>query len=146
MKRRDFIALLGSAAAWPLPTHSQHRIHRIGALVIGNADVPGFQKELRAGLRELGRVEGRDYAIELRSAEGQLGRLPELAAELVRLKVDTIVALYTPCALAAKQATREIPIVLISGDPLGTGLVESLSRPGANVTGLSTMGRLGESL
>src|SRR5215207_4592913 len=81
MKRRDFIALLG-AAAWPLPTRSQSRILRIGALVIGNADVPGFQKELRAGLRELSRVEGRDYAIELRSAEGQLGRLPELAAEL----------------------------------------------------------------
>src|SRR5215203_2611961 len=142
MRRRELIAgLVCASAVWPaIPRAQRSQVNRIGALVIGNADVPGFQKELRAGLRELGRFEGRDYAIELRSAEGQLGRLPELAAELVRLKVDTIVALYTPCALAAKQATGEIPIVLISGDPLGTGLVESLSRPGANVTGLSTMG------
>jgi putative ABC transport system substrate-binding protein len=75
-----------------------------------------------------------------RPAEGQLGRLPQLAAELAGLKVDVIVALFTPCALAAKQATHEIPIVILSGDPIGSGLVESLSRPGANVTGLSQMG------
>jgi putative ABC transport system substrate-binding protein len=112
---------------------------RIGALVIGNDDVPSFAKELREGLRELGHIEGQDYVIELRSAEGRLSRLPELAAELVRLKVDVIVALLTPCGLAAKQATREIPIVILAGDPLGAGLVESLSRPGANVTGLSLM-------
>jgi len=113
---------------------------RIGALVIGNADAPSFLTELRKGLRDLGRIEGQNYAIELRSAEGQLGRLPQLAAELVGLKVDVIVALFTPCALAAKQATHEIPIVILSGDPIGTGLVQSLSRPGANVTGLSQMG------
>jgi putative ABC transport system substrate-binding protein len=107
--------------------------------VIGNADVPSLQKELREGLSELGRIEGRHYVVELRSAEGQLSRLAELAAELVRLKVDVIVALFTPCGLAAKQATREIPIVVLTGDPLGTGLVESLSRPGGNVTGLSQM-------
>ena len=100
---------------------------RIGALVIGNADVPSFLKELNEGLRERGRIEGRDYAIDLRSAEGQLGRLPGLAADPVRLKADVIVALFTPCALAAQHATRDIPIVILSGDPLGTGLVQSLS-------------------
>jgi putative ABC transport system substrate-binding protein len=140
-KRREFITLLGGAAsAWPGVARAQQpQMKRIGALVIGNADAPAFQRELREGLRELGHIEGQHYAIELRSAEGQLSRLPELAAELVRLKVDVIVALFTPCALAAKQATREIPIVILAGDPTGTGLVESLSRPGANVTGLSYM-------
>jgi len=142
MRRRHFIAMLGSAAAgWPeIARAQQTQMKRIGALVIGNADVPSFSKELREGLAELGHIEGQNYVLELRSAEGQLSRLPELAAELVRLKVDVIVALFTPCALAAKQATREIPIVILSGDPLGTGLVESLSRPGANITGLSQMG------
>src|SRR5829696_7370630 len=142
MRRRELIAgLVCASAVWPaIPRAQRSQVNRIGALVIGNADVPGFQKELREGLRELGRIEERDYVVELRSAEGQLGRLPELAAELVRLKVDVIVALYTPCAVAAKQATRDIAIVIIAGDPIGSGLVESLSRPGANVTGLSTMG------
>jgi putative ABC transport system substrate-binding protein len=142
MRRRQFIAMLGSAAAaWPTIARAQQpQMKRIGALVIGNADVPSFRRELHEGLRELGRIEGQHYVMEFRSAEGQLGRLPELAAELVGLKVDVIVALFTPCALAAKQATRDIPIVILSGDPLGTGLVESLSRPGANITGLSQMG------
>jgi putative tryptophan/tyrosine transport system substrate-binding protein len=139
MRRRDLIALI-CAAGWPLPARAQQsRMYRIGALVIGLADVASFQKELREGLSELGRVEGRDYVVELRSADGELGRLPTLAAELVRLKVDVIVALFTPCGLAAKEATREIPIVVLTGDPLGTGLVRSLTRPGANVTGLSQM-------
>lgn len=141
MQRRDFITLLGGAVAWPLAARGQQsRVKRIGTLVIGNADAPPFLKELREGLRDLGRIERQDYVIELRSAEGQLGLLPQLAAELVGLKADVIVALFTPCALAAKQATREIPIVILSGDPIGTGLVQSLSRPGANVTGLSQMG------
>src|SRR5829696_9658236 len=114
MRRREFIALIG-AAGWPLPARAQQsRVYRIGALVIGLADVPSFQKEFREGLRELGRLEGRDYVVELRSADGKLSRLPTLAAELVRLKVDVIVALFTPCALAAQQATREIPIVILS--------------------------------
>src|ERR1043165_1371548 len=140
MKRREFI-IGGAAAAWPMGAWAQQsQMKRIGALVIGNADVPSFRKELREGLRELGHTEGQNYVLEFRSAEGQLSRLPELAAELVRLKVDVIVALFTPCALAAKQATREIPIVILAGDPLGTGLVESLSRPGGNITGLSQMG------
>src|SRR6478735_7932938 len=136
MRRREVIAGLGATAAWPRPARAQPApMKRIGALVIGNADVPSFQKELREGLSELGRIEGRHYVIELRSANGQLSRL----AELARLKVDVIVALFTPCGLAAKEATRDIPIVILTGDPLGTGLVDSLSRPGGNVTGLSQM-------
>src|SRR3954447_23185457 len=142
MKRRAFMkSLAGLAAAWPLTALGQQgKLSRIGVLVIGNADVPGFGRELREGLRELGRNEGQHYILEFRSAEGQLVRLPELASELVNLKVDVIVALFTPCALAAKQSTREIPIVIVTGDPLGTGLVESLSRPGGNITGLSQNG------
>jgi putative tryptophan/tyrosine transport system substrate-binding protein len=141
MRRREFLGTLGGAVAWSIVARAQQsQMKRIGALVIGNADAPSFLTELREGLRDLGRIEGQNYAIELRSAEGQLGRLPQLAAELVGLKVDVIVALFTPCALAAKQATHEIPIVILSGDPIGTGLVQSLSRPGANVTGLSQMG------
>src|SRR3954462_3561016 len=141
MKRRVLLGILGSTVAWSLVARAQRpKMSRIGVLVIGNADVPLFGRELREGLRELGHIERQHYLIEFRSAEGQLGRLPELASELVRLKVDVIIALFTPCALAAKQATREIPIVILSGDPLGTGLVASLSRPGGNVTGLSQMG------
>lgn len=133
--------LVGAAALGRTPARAQPAsAKRIGLLVIGNADVPSFVKELREGLRQAGRIEGRDYALELRSAEGQLGRLPDLAADLVRLKVDVIVALFTPCAVAAKRATRDIPIVILSGDPVGTGLVDSLARPGGNVTGLSQVG------
>jgi putative ABC transport system substrate-binding protein len=84
-------------------------------------------------------VEGKNIAFEFRSADGKLDRLPELAAELVRLKVDVIVPLYVPCALAAKQATREIPIVIIAADPVETGIVPSLARPGGNITGVSLM-------
>ena len=112
---------------------------RIGALYIGLADAESFKKELREGLRELGYVEGQNIAFEFRSAEGKLDRLPELAAELVRLKVDVIVALYVPCALAAKQATSEIPIVIVAADPVETGIVASLAHPGGNITGVSLM-------
>jgi putative ABC transport system substrate-binding protein len=141
MKRRTFITLLGgAAAAWPLWAHSQQpMMARIGVLYIGTADAEAFKKELREGLRELGYVEGQNIAFEFRSAEGKLDRLPELAAELVRLKVDVIVALYVPPSLAAKQATREIPIVVIVGDPVETGIVSSLARPGGNITGVSLM-------
>jgi len=84
-------------------------------------------------------MEGQNIAFEFRSAEGKLDRLPELAAELVRLKVDVIVALYVPCALAAKQATREIPIVIVAADPVETGIVAGLARPDGNITGVSLM-------
>ena len=140
MKRRNFITLMGGVAAWPLVGYAQEpKVRRVGALLIGNADMESFQKELREGLRELGYIEGQNILFEFRSAEGILDRLPALAAELVRLKVDVIVALYTPCGLAAKDATHEVPIVLLTGDPLATGLVASLARPGGNITGLSMM-------
>ena len=105
MRRRNFIALFGSAAvAWPLAARAQQsKVARIGALYIGLADAESFKKELRDGLHELGYVEGQNIAFEFRSAEGKLDRLPELASELVRLNVDLIVALYVPSALAAKQ-------------------------------------------
>src|SRR6266566_8681186 len=141
MKRREFITLLGGAAvAWPLAARAQQfKVARIGALFIGLADAQSFKKELREGMHQLGYVEGQNIAYEFRSAEGRLDRLPELAAELVRLKVDVIVALYVPCALAAKQATQDIPIVILAGDPVETGIVPSLARPGGNITGLSLM-------
>jgi putative tryptophan/tyrosine transport system substrate-binding protein len=141
LKRREFITLLGgAAAAWPLAARAQQpKLARIGALYIGTADEEAFKTNLRDGLRELGYVEGQNIAFEFRSAEGKLDRLPELAAELVRLKVDVIVAVYVPPSLAAKQATREIPIVVIVGDPVETGIVPSLARPGGNITGVSLM-------
>ena len=141
MRRREFIALLGSgAAAWPLAADAQQtRVYRVGALLVGNADANSFKKELREELRKGGYVEGQNLIFEIRSAEEKLDHLPKLAAELVELKVDVIVAVYTPCAIAAKRATREIPIVIMAGDPLGTGLVPSLNRPGGNITGVSLM-------
>jgi putative tryptophan/tyrosine transport system substrate-binding protein len=140
MQRREFTMLLGGAAAWPLSARAQQsKIARIGALYIGTADAESFKRELREGLRELGYVEGQNIEFEFRSAEGQLDRLPGLAAELVRLKVDVIVTLYVPPSLAAKQATHEIPIVAIVGDPVETGIVSSLARPGGNITGVSLM-------
>jgi putative ABC transport system substrate-binding protein len=141
MRRREFITLLGgAAAAWPLAAHAQSsKPARIGALYIGIADEEAFKTNLREGLRELGLAEGQNIEFEFRSAEGKLDRLPALATELVRLNVDVIVALYVPCALAAKQATRDIPIVIIAGDPVETGIVPSLARPGGNITGVSLM-------
>src|SRR5262249_25111777 len=141
MRRREFIWILGSSAAmWPLAAFAQQpKVARIGALYIGTADAETFKKELREGLRELGYIEGQNIAFEFRSAEGKLDRLPELANELVRLKVDVIVALYVPPSLAAKQATRDIPIVVIVGDPVETGIVPSLAHPGGNITGVSLM-------
>jgi putative tryptophan/tyrosine transport system substrate-binding protein len=141
VKRREFITLLGGAGvAWPLAARAQQsKVARIGALYIGLADAESFKNELQDGLRELGYKEGENIAFEFRSAEGKLDRLPELASELVRLKVDVIVALYVPSALAAKQATREIPIVIVAADPVETGIVASLARPGGNITGVSLM-------
>src|SRR5437868_14935939 len=141
MRRRKFIALLGGAAAMrALAAQAQQpKMPTIGALVIGNINPEQFWREFRQGLRDLGYVEGQNIRFEFRSAEGHLERLPELAAELVRLKVDIIVTWFTPTALAAKQATDKIPIVMAeTGDPIGTGLVASLARPGGNVTGIAS--------
>jgi putative tryptophan/tyrosine transport system substrate-binding protein len=143
MKRRTFISLLGgAAAAWPLAARAQQGGKRatIGLLGSGTA---GAQSQWTAAfvqrMRELGWSEGRNLAIEYRWAEGRTERLPELADELVRLKVDVIVTHNTPPPLAAKQATSVIPIVFATaGDPVGTGIVASLARPGGNVTGLSS--------
>jgi putative ABC transport system substrate-binding protein len=139
--RREFITLLsGAAVAWSLTARAQQsKLARIGALYIGIADEEAFKSNLREGLRELGYAEGQNVEFEFRSAEGKLDRLPALAAELVRLKVNVIVALYVPCALAAKQATQDIPIVIIAGDPVETGIVSSLARPDGNITGVSLM-------
>jgi putative tryptophan/tyrosine transport system substrate-binding protein len=141
MRRRVFLGLLSAAAAlWPVALYAQQtKIVRIGALYLGNADAESFKANLREGLRELGYVEGQNIAFEFRSAEGKADQLPLLAGELVRLKVDVIVALYVPCALAAKQATTDIPIVAIAADPVETGIVPSLARPGGNITGVSLM-------
>jgi putative tryptophan/tyrosine transport system substrate-binding protein len=141
MKRRDFITLLGgAAAAWPVAARAQQRkVRRVGALILGNADAPLFGSELREGLRKSGYVEGQNVDYVFRSADNNIALLPKLAADLIALKVDVIVALFTPCSLAAQKATREIPIVTVSGDPVRLGLVESLSRPGGNITGISLM-------
>jgi len=141
VRRREFISLVGGfAAGFTQSAHAQQsKIPRIGALYIGLADAELFKKELREGLRELGYVEGKNIAFEFRSAEGKLDQLPDLASELARLKVDVIVALYVPCALAAKQATREIPIVIVAGDPIETGIVAGLAHPGGNITGVNLM-------
>src|SRR5262245_15689446 len=143
VRRRKFLAMLlgGAAAAWPLSARAQRpKVPTIGALVIGNISPEQFWREFRQGLLDLGYVEGQNIRFEFRSAEGHLDRLPELAAELVRLKVDMIVTWFTPTALAAKQATNEIPIVMAeAGDPVGTGLVASLPQPGGNVTGIAAV-------
>ena len=141
MRRREFMALLGGGAVWPLAARAQQpKVPTIGALVIGNISPEEFWREFRQGLRDLGYVEGQNIRFEFRSAEGQINRLPELAAELVRLKVDVIVTWFTPTALAARRATREIPIVMAeTGDPIGTGLIASLPQPGGNVTGLASV-------
>src|ERR1700739_3619723 len=135
LQRRDFITLLGgAAAAWPRAARAQQpKVPTIGTLVIVNISPEEFWREFRQGLRDLGYVEGQNIRFEFRSAEGHLDRLPELAAEVVRLKIDIIVTMLTHTALAAKQATLEIPIVMAeTGDPVGTGLVASLPRPGGN--------------
>jgi putative tryptophan/tyrosine transport system substrate-binding protein len=141
-RRREFMTLLGGAAVlWPFASLAQQaKVPVIGALVIGNVDPAEFWRLFRQGLRDLGHVEGQNIRFEFRSAEGQIDRLPELAADLVRLHVDMIVTWFTPPAQAAKQATREIPIVMAdAGDPVGTGIIASLSRPGGNVTGIAAI-------
>jgi putative tryptophan/tyrosine transport system substrate-binding protein len=143
VKRREFITLLGgTAAAWPLAARAQQpaKLPTIGFL---GSTTPAPQSQLTAAfvqrLRELGWIEGRTVAIEYRWAEGRSERFAEFAAEFVRLRVDVILTHNTPPVLAAKQATSVIPIVFATAaDPVGTGVVASLARPGSNVTGLSS--------
>jgi putative ABC transport system substrate-binding protein len=142
--RREFIGTLaGGLLAAPLAAEAQQagKVHRIGMLettsmALNAADIEAF----RQGLRELGYVEGRNYIIEYRSADGRSERFPDLATELVRLKVDVIVTRGTPAVFAAKNATGVIPVVMAaSSDPVLSGVVASLARPGGNVTGLSSI-------
>jgi putative tryptophan/tyrosine transport system substrate-binding protein len=141
MRRREFIVGLGSAAALPVAAHAQQprKLPTIGYLGGSTAanDI-ALTTALAGRLRELGWVEGRDIAIEYRWTEGRTEAATEFLAEFVRLKVDVIHTLGNAYALEAKRATSVIPIVALAGDPVGTGLVVSLARPGGNVTGLST--------
>jgi len=142
MRRRDFIIVIGRAAvAWPVGVHAQHKIPRIGFMGNSTAALEtNLVDAFREGLRELGYEEGRNIAIEYRWAEGNYDRFPMLAAELIATKVDAIVTAGTPAALAVKSATTTVPLVMVAvGDPIGTGLVSSLARPGGNLTGLSSI-------
>ena len=143
MRRREFITLLsGAAVGWPVAANTQQavKIARIGYLSTDLVGGSGLREAFRQGLRDLGYVEGRNVVIEYRDAEGKLDLLRALAAELVALKVDVILATLPIAALAAKQATRSIPIVFtLAPDLVGSGLVTSLARPGGNATGLSNL-------
>jgi putative tryptophan/tyrosine transport system substrate-binding protein len=139
MRRREFIRLLSGAAAWPLATHAQpSKLPTIG--VLGAASPSAWSQFVAAfvqRLRDLGWVEGRNVAIEFRWAEGRTERYTEIATEFVRLKVDVIVT-TGGAVLATKQATSVIPIVFaLALDPVGSGMVASLARPGGNITGFS---------
>src|SRR5919205_2369660 len=135
------LGLLAGCGVLPSPTQQTAKVPRVGWLSPGSAaSDEHFLASFRDGLGELGWAVGQNIAMESRWAEGSFERLPDLAAELVRLKVDIIVASVTQASLAAKQATATIPIVMVGvGDPLGSGLVASLAHPGGNVTGPSSM-------
>jgi putative ABC transport system substrate-binding protein len=147
MRRREFLTFLGGAAATSIersgPARAQPKIRRLGILSQGSLrahPTPMFQT-FQQGLRDLGWIEGQNLGIEWRFSEGSADPLPRLAAELVGLPVDLIVASPTRPALAAKEATSTIPVVFIQvADPVESGIVANLARPGANVTGLSSMG------
>jgi putative tryptophan/tyrosine transport system substrate-binding protein len=141
VKRREFLTLLGGAAAWPIVARAQQpaKVARLGYLA--PARLPNLIEALRAGLRELGYVEGQNLAIEYRFALGQTKSYDELAQELVRLDPAAIVLTGTPAALALKRQTTTIPIILAPiADPIALGLARSLARPGGNVTGVTMYG------
>jgi putative ABC transport system substrate-binding protein len=147
VKRREFIAVLGAAAAWPLAARAQQgtKVPRIGILSPGRSEFPdpnfNMLNALLQRLHELGYTEGQNLAVERQFADGSSDRLRELAAELVRSKPDIIIAFSTTAALPAKQATSTIPIVAVAmADPVADELVASLARPGGNVTGTTFLG------
>ena len=139
--RREFIAVIGGAAAWPLSVRAQSpaKAYRVGFLgVFSHAEYQSLVDAMRGRLRQLGYEEGKNLIIEYRWADGRYDQLPRLAGELVQINVDVIVTHSTPGALAVKQATSTVPIVVAAvGDPIDIGLVPSLARPGANLTGLT---------
>src|SRR5690349_9735843 len=143
MKRREFIAgIAGGALAWPLSARAQQptaRVYRVGSLAVSSREQSlDYVRAFEDGLRGLGYRPGENLVIEYRFAEGELGRLPALAAELVRLGVDVIVTASNANTVAAMKATQTIPIVMALGvDPVGANLVASLARPVGNVTGLA---------
>ena len=146
MRRREFITLIGGAvAAWPVAAWSQRagKMRRIGILLPNTSEIAASNPRIQAflqGLRELDWIDGRSVTLEWRYGEGQSSRLPALAAELANIKVDVIVTAAAPAAKAAKDATETIPVVIIDpGDPVGTGLVRSLARPGGNITGVTSI-------
>jgi putative ABC transport system substrate-binding protein len=144
MRRREFITFLGGAAFWPLAARAQDSRKLFRAGFLGSTSATGLRertKAFRDGLRALGHEEGRDIVIESRWADGHYERLPKLVAELIGSKVDVIVTHGTPGALAAKQATTAIPIVVaVVGDALNSGVVSNLAKPEANLTGSTFFG------
>ena len=146
MRRREFVTLLGGAAAWPLAARAQQpsKVARIGFLMTGSLHSPEalvLVDAFREALHERGYAEGQNIVIEVRGADSKVERFHDLSIELVRLGVDVIVATNSLSARAAQQATTTIPIVVpIMGDPVGDGLVASLARPGGNITGLTFLG------
>jgi putative ABC transport system substrate-binding protein len=145
MRRREFIMLLGGAAAWPLVARAQQpsKVFRLGYLEPGSPSDPveaNLRHQFLLGMRDLGYVEERHFKMVDRNADGQLDRLPALAAELARLQVDILVAGGEASIRAAKQASDKIPIVMtLAADPVGSGLVPGLAHPGGNVTGMSAL-------
>jgi putative ABC transport system substrate-binding protein len=143
MRRREFITLISGATAWPLIARSQQAERsitrpRVGFIGAESASTnEHFFDAFRQGMTEHGYVDGQNAILEQRWAEGRSERFPELVSELIGLKADVIVVVSLPAAFAAKSATSTLPVVFIASDPLGSGLVPSLARPGGNLTGLS---------
>jgi putative tryptophan/tyrosine transport system substrate-binding protein len=142
VKRREFIALVGGAAVWPLAARAQQQVGKVFHIGFLETTSQALNSDnfdaFRQGLHEFEYIEGRNLVIEYRSADGHNERFPNMATELARLKVDMILTRGTPAALAARNATRTIPIVVLGiGDPVEQGVVASLAHPGANITGLS---------
>jgi putative tryptophan/tyrosine transport system substrate-binding protein len=145
MRRREFLGVLGGAAAWPVASWAQQSAPPIiGYLsTLSEKQVSAQLHAFRRGLGETGFVEGRNVTVEYRWAEGQYDRLPTMAGELVRRPVSLILAQAPPAALSAKSATASIPIVFVVGfDPVGAGLVTDLNRPGGNATGMTLISHL----
>ena len=140
MRRRDFITLVGGVAAWPFAARAQQpKVWRIGVLA-PVSPMPTLLSAFRDGMRERGYVEGQNLSIDVRWPQGTFDQDPSVMTELVNSNVDVIVTWATPATIAARRATLTIPIVMAAvGDPVGSGFIASLARPGGNITGLSNI-------